>query len=157
MRDLLCALLLLCIATGTAAAQARTAADSTSIGRYPGFDRFLAWATVWGNLKGQGVYTCEEWKRYAEGLFKNADRNHDGYVDAQEFESIQQADSMLKGADLAYFDDNRDGRLSRSEFLDKPNPFFVRYDRKHTCQVTLDDISDADDPAKKKPGPGRSH
>jgi hypothetical protein len=125
--------------------------------RYPGFDRFLAWATVWGNVKGEGVYTCEEWKRYAAGLFKDADRNHDGYVDAQEFEAIRKADTMLRDSDLAYFDDNRDGRLSRSEFVDKPNPFFLHYDRKGTCRVTLDDISDADAAKEKtRTGTGRS-
>jgi hypothetical protein len=124
--------------------------------RYPGFDRFLAWATVWGNMKGEGVYTCEEWKRYATGLFNDADRNRDGYVDAQEFETIRKADAMLADSDLAYFDDNRDGRLSRSEFVDKPNPFFTHYDRKGTCRVTLDDISDADDVTKGKPRTGRS-
>jgi hypothetical protein len=48
---------------------------------------------------------------------------------------------MFRDADLAYFDDNRDGRLSRAEFVNKPNPFFARYDKKGTCRVTLDDIS----------------
>jgi hypothetical protein len=149
-----CGLLLLCFAAETAA-QSRRGADSSSISRYPGFDRFLAWATVWGNVKGEGVYTCEEWRRYATGLFNNADRNHDGYVDSQEFETIRQADAMLGDSDLAYFDDNRDGRLSRSEFVDKPNPFFAHYDKKRTCRVTLDDISDAD-AAKEKPRTDRA-
>ena len=153
---LVCAVLLWCIAAGAAAAQGRKGADSSPTTRYQGFDRFLAWATVWGNVKGEGVYTCDEWKRYATDLFKNADRNHDGYVDAQEFEAIRQADTMLSGSDLAYFDDNRDGRLSRSEFVDKPNPFFLRYDKKGTCRVTLDDISDADDPTKEKSRTSRS-
>jgi hypothetical protein len=150
-----CAFLLLCLAAETAAQGQRGGADSSSITRYPGFDRFLAWATVWGNVKGEGVYTCEEWRRYASGLFNDADRNHDGYVDAQEFETIRQADSMLADSDLAYFDDNRDGRMSRAEFINKPNPFFAHYDRKGTCRVTLDDISDAD-AAKEKPRTGRA-
>jgi len=152
-----CALLLLCFcfAPGLAAGQGRKGADASPLTRYPGFDRFLAWATVWGNVKGEGVYTCEEWKRYATGLFNDADRNHDGYVDAQEFDAIRQRDPILKEADLGYFDDNRDGRLSRSEFVDKPNPFFAHYDKKGTCKVTLDDISDAD-AAKEKPRAGRA-
>ena len=72
-----------------------------------------------------------------------ADRNHDGYVDAQEFEAIRKAHAMFKDADLGYFDDNRDGRLSRGEFVDKPNPLFARYDKKGTCRVTFDDIAAA--------------
>jgi hypothetical protein len=150
-----CAFLLLCFTAEMATAQGRKGADSSSISRYPGFDRFLAWATVWGNVKGEGVYTCEEWKRYATGLFNNADRNHDGYVDAQEFETIRQADAMLADSDLAYFDDNRDGRMSRTEFINKPNPFFAHYDRKGTCNVTLDDISDVY-AAKEKPSTSHS-
>jgi hypothetical protein len=144
-----CGLLLLCSIAGMAAAESRKGTDTSA--RSLEFDRFLTWATIWGNTKGEGVYTCDEWKRYATRLFNDADRNRDGYVDAQEFEAIQKADSMMERADLAYFDDNRDGRLSRSEFVDKPNPFFARYDRKGTCRVTLDDIS-GEPPTTEKPG-----
>jgi Ca2+-binding EF-hand superfamily protein len=56
---------------------------------------------------------------------------------------------MLKNADLGYFDDNRDGRVSRNEFVDKPNPLFARYDKKGTCRVTLDDIVESLSPARK--------
>jgi len=42
------------------------------------------------------------------------------------FELIAQS---LKDADFAYFDDNHDGRVSRDEFVRKPNPLFARYDR----------------------------
>jgi hypothetical protein len=103
----------------------------------------VTWAAIWGDTKREGVYTCEEWKQYATKVFNDADRNRDGYVDvdAQEFEAIRKADRMFRDADLAYFDDNRDGRLSRAEFVNKPNPFFARYDKKGTCRVTLDDIS----------------
>jgi hypothetical protein len=121
-------------------AQNRTSAESYAA-KYAGFDPFVTWAAIWGDTKGQGVYTCEEWKQYATKLFNEADRNHDGYVDVQEFETIRKADRMFRNADLAYFDDNRDGRLSRAEFVDKPNPFFARYDKKGTCRVTLDDIT----------------
>lgn len=58
---------------------------------------------------------------------------------------------MFKDADLGYLDDNRDGRMSLSEFVDKPNPFFARYDKKGTCRVTLDDIA----AALEKSGSGR--
>jgi hypothetical protein len=42
------------------------------------------------------------------------------------FELIAQS---LKDADFAYFEDNHDGRVSRDEFVSKPNPLFARYDR----------------------------
>lgn len=104
-------------------------------------DPLIAWAATWGDAKGTGVYTCEEWKRYAEKLFKDADNNRDGFLDPQEFKTIQQADKVLKNADFAYFDDNKDGRVSRAEFIEKPNPLFARYDYKNECKVSLDDIA----------------
>jgi len=125
------------LAACTSAVLAQT--DSTR--RRPGGnDALVAWALVWGDVGRAGVFTCEEWKRYATKLFNDADKNRDGYLTAEEFESIRKADPMLKNADLAYFDDNRDGRVSRSEFLEKPNLFFVKYDRKRECRVTYDTI-----------------
>jgi hypothetical protein len=133
------AILALAIAIGEpriAAAQSHDA-SSTRISRN---DPLIAWAATWGDTKGTGVYTCEEWKRYAEKLFKDADKNRDGFLDPQEFKTIQQADKILKNADFAYFDDNKDGRVSRAEFIEKPNPLFARYDYKNECKVSLDDI-----------------
>jgi hypothetical protein len=131
--------LVLVIALGDARiadAQSR-GSSSTTISRN---DPLIAWASTWGDAGGTGVYTCEEWKRYAAKLFKDADKNRDGFLDPQEFKTIQQADKILKNADFAYFDDNRDGRVSRAEFIEKPNPLFARYDYKNECKVSLDNI-----------------
>lgn len=124
-----------------AAALAQSPSDSQSR-RSTGDDALVAWATAWGDVGRTGVFTCDEWKRYATKLFNEADKNRDGYLSAEEFKGIRAADPMLKSADLAYFDDNRDGRVSRSEFIDKPNLFFVKYDRKRECRVTYDTIMD---------------
>jgi len=150
----ICALLLLAAAADFAAAQRSERSMTTEAARSGGNDPFLAWATVWGDPQGRGVYTCEEWKRYAAKLFDDADRNHDGFLDAKEFDLIRQADKMLRDADLGYFDDNHDGRLSRAEFVNKPNPFFARYDRKRKCVVTLDEITEALE-AEQKASPRR--
>jgi hypothetical protein len=133
-----CVLILACLA-GSAAAQSPRDRDLSS--KYSAFDPLVTWANVWGDTTGRGVYTCEEWKQYAAKLFNGADRNRDGYLDKEEFAALRKADPMLKDAEIGYFDDNRDGRVSRAEFVDKPNPFFARYDRKGTCRVTLDDLS----------------
>jgi hypothetical protein len=152
---LLCTLLALLAPAYLAHGQQSGRSDTTAASRARGYDPFLTWATVWGDQAREGVYTCEEWKRYAGKLFDDADRNRDGFVDAQEFQSIRKADKMLRDADLAYFDDNRDGRLSKAEFVNKPNPFFARYDRKGKCRVTLDEITDAL-AAEQKPAAARN-
>jgi len=137
------ALLFLLVAAGGAAAQQRHPSDTTTAtSRARGYDPYLTWASVWGDQEGRGVYTCDEWKRYVAKLFDQADRNHDGFVDAHEFDAIRKADRMFKDADIGYFDDNRDGKLSRAEFVNQTNPFFARYDRKGTCRVTIDEIMD---------------
>jgi hypothetical protein len=143
MRRSIVMLALLVGAASLAAAQQSKHSETTAVSRARGYDPYLTWASVWGDTERKGVYTCEEWKRYVTKLFDQADRNHDGFVDVKEFESIRKADPMFKDADIGYFDDNRDGRLSRAEFVNQPNPFFARYDKKGTCRVTLDEIMDA--------------
>lgn len=139
------AILVGCNSTALAQSSGESAAR-----RSAGNDALVAWATIWGDVGRTGVFTCDEWKRYAAKLFNDADKNRDGYLSEEEFQSIRKADPMLKHADLAYFDDNRDGRVSRSEFLDKPNLFFAKYDRKHTCRVSYDDIVDVAAESEKK-------
>jgi len=141
-------LVAVCAAASLTAAQERKSAETSTRYSYS-YDPFVAWAAIWGDPKGEGIYTCEEWKQYATKLFNDADSNHDGYLDAKEFEAIRKAHPMLRGADVGYFDDNRDGRVSRSEFVDKPNPLFARYDKKGTCRITLDDITAIAAPAEK--------
>ncbi|TMI98516.1 MAG: hypothetical protein E6G97_25645 [Alphaproteobacteria bacterium] len=139
MRTVFALWIFIAACSGSALAQSSRDAGSR---RSAGNDALVAWATVWGDVGRTGVFTCEEWKRYATKLFNDADKNRDGYLTAEEFGSIRKADPMLKNADIGYFDDNRDGRVSRSEFLDKPNLFFAKYDRKRECRVTFDTIMD---------------
>ena len=58
-------------------------------------------------------------------------------------ETIKNADPLFRDADLGYFDDDHDGRLSRREFVDKPSPFFLRYDKNSDCRVTPDELKGA--------------
>ena len=79
-------LLALCATAGPACAQ-----------RIPDEDPVVASAQLW-DLDHDGTYTCDEWKQYATRLFNLADRNHDGYVDASEFKTIQKAMPMFNEA-----------------------------------------------------------
>jgi hypothetical protein len=44
-----------------------------------------------------GVFTCDEWKSYADRLFSSSDRNRDGKLDPTEFAIVQKADATLAG------------------------------------------------------------
>jgi EF hand len=100
------------------------------------------------------VLTCAEWKAFAEQLFRRADKNNDGILSREEFLTLRQLEPIFADADMAYFDDNQDGRVSVREFVDKPNPVFARYDRNHDCQVTPDEIKGGPADSKQAPGSG---
>ena len=94
---------------------------------------------VWDTNR-DGVFTCDEWKSFADRIFTSADRNHDGKLDAAEFATVQKADAALADSDFGYFDENQDGKITRKEFVEKPNPFILRFDRNGDCRVTGDEI-----------------
>ncbi|MBV8448236.1 MAG: EF-hand domain-containing protein [Hyphomicrobiales bacterium] len=102
-----------------------------------------------------GIFTCENWKKYMAQLFNRADRQKRGFITPQEFETIKTSDPMFANADFDYFDERKQGRISRSDFVDRPSPFFVRYDTKHTCRVARNEIN-ATAPAASNPGHRRS-
>ncbi|WP_426609660.1 EF-hand domain-containing protein [Bradyrhizobium sp. McL0616] len=87
-----------------------------------------------------GIFTCDEWKGFADRIFTLADRNRDGKLDKTEFATVQKADAALADADFGYFDENQDGKIARKEFVDKPSAFIVRFDRDGDCRVTGDEI-----------------
>jgi len=104
-----------------------------------------------------GVYTCAEWKSYLDRMFTLADRNHDGRLDAKEFETVRKAAPMLADADFGYFDENQDGKITRSEFVTKPSEFILRNDKNGDCRVTPDEMKAAAAPAPGQPKRDRFH
>lgn len=151
-----CALMLVCSAVMPTAGQGIDGANR--LGRSPAslaLERMLRFANAW-DLNNDQVFTCAEWKKFVTDIFNQADRNRDGFVDAQEFKSIQDATPQFKDSSLGYFDDNGDGRVSRAEFVDKPNPFFLQFDKNRDCKVTIEEIMDASRPAYAPPTPQSS-
>lgn len=156
VRGAVCVVMLVCGAVLPATGQGRDGGDRS--GRSSSalaLERLARSAAVWDANNDQ-IYTCAEWKKFVTDLFNQADRNHDGFVDAQEFKSIQDATPQFKDSSLGYFDDNGDGRLSRAEFVDKPNPFFLQFDKNRDCKVTIEEIMDASRPAYAPPTPQSS-
>jgi Ca2+-binding EF-hand superfamily protein len=100
---------------------------------------------IW-DANRDGVYTCDEWKSYLDRLFVLADRNHDGKLDPSEFATVQKAGGTLAEAEFGYFDENQDGKITRKEFVEKPNELFLQYDRNGDCRVTPDEVRAANAP-----------
>jgi Ca2+-binding EF-hand superfamily protein len=105
---------------------------------------------VW-DTNHDGVFTCDEWKKYADRIFTSADRNHDGYLDAREIETIRKADATLADADFGYFDENQDGKITRKEFVEKPSAFILRFDKNGDCRVTMEEIKAGTAPKQEGP------
>lgn len=103
---------------------------------------YLQAAGSW-DLNHDNVVTCNEWKSYTEDLFNSADTDHDDSLDATEWNNLTKIDKMFVAADLSYFDQNGDGKVSRSEFVDKPNPAFVLMDKSGTCKLDGSQIASA--------------
>lgn len=100
---------------------------------------------IW-DANRDGVFTCDEWKVFADRTFTLADRNRDGKLDKTEFATVQKADAALADADFGYFDENQDGKITRKEFVDKPSAFIMRFDRNGDCRVTGDELRAATAP-----------
>ena len=104
----------------------------------------LATASEWG---GQGgVYTCAQWRAYVTRMYRLGDSRHRGYIEAKDFEIIKKASPVFQVATFDYFDMTGKGRVTQKEFIEFESPFFARFDRRHTCRVTNDDIRAANTP-----------
>jgi hypothetical protein len=119
--------------------------------RQPAQDAMLANGPPTWDANHDGVYTCDEWKKFMDRLFTSADRNRDGSLSPSEFATVQKSDSTLAEADFGYFDENQDGKITRKEFVEKPSAFILRFDRNGDCRVTGDEIRAGT--TKKQEGP----
>src|SRR5262245_7748957 len=99
---------------------------------------FVAAETTWDQNR-DGNVTCNEWKQYAVSLLKDADRDRDGSLSSQEFDAMARQDRLFQTIGFAYFDADRNGRISLPELADKPNPAFVLLDRNGDCTISPDE------------------
>jgi hypothetical protein len=144
---------LLLMAASCASAQSAPAGDATHGTRSRDAPSTNG-ADIW-DANHDGIYTCAEWKSYLDRLFTLADRNRDGHLDPSEFPIIRRAGTAFADADFGYFDENQDGKISRSEFVDKPSEFILQFDKNGDCRVTQDEIKGASTDQKPPNGRGK--
>ena len=129
----------------------------STLGASPSFgqqsdDVLVSTAREWGGEGG--VYTCEQWRTYVAKLYRLADPKKRGYIDEKSFAIIPKTSSVFASATFDYFDQSGKGRVTREEFLDFESPFFARFDKKHSCHVTSDELraaSGSPSPKEEKP------
>ncbi len=109
----------------------------------PDVDRvFLSAAGNWDRNR-DGIVTCDEWKAYAGELFDAADTNHDGSLDSAEYAKVISIDRMFETADFSYYDSNKDGKVDRMEFVERPNRAFALLDKNNECRLSANQVAGA--------------
>jgi hypothetical protein len=103
---------------------------------------FLSAAGSWDTNR-DGVVTCEEWKQYAAELYNGADGNGDGVVDRTEYVKIVNTDRMFQTVEFGYYDTDKDGKLTRAEFIERPNRAFVLLDKNNECKLAASQVAGA--------------
>ena len=99
---------------------------------------FASAVTTW-DINRDGQVTCEEWRKYAGGLFAESDANKDGALSRQEFAAMARGDRLFDIANFNYFDGNSDGKVTLAEIIDKPNPAFRVLDKNGDCVIGRDE------------------
>jgi hypothetical protein len=103
---------------------------------------FLSAAGSWDTNR-DGVVTCYEWKQYAAELYNGADSNGDGTLDRTEYVKIINTDRMFQTVEFGYYDTDKDGKLTRAEFVERPNRAFVLLDKNNECKLAASQVAGA--------------
>jgi hypothetical protein len=83
-----------------------------------------------------GIVTCDEWRAAATNLFVKANRSGSGALTEDEFPNLATSDRTFLAAPFQYYDVNRDKKVDRKEFVERPNPAFAHADSDKDCRLT---------------------
>jgi EF hand len=109
--------------------------SSTPFSNATDFDRtFIGAAQTW-DLDKNGSVSCAEWRQYTSTSLQEVDANRDGALDKTEFAQLAKSDRLFDVANLAYYDLNKDSKVTADEFAGKPNLAFKLLDKNGDCQI----------------------
>jgi hypothetical protein len=80
--------------------------------------------------------TCDEWKVAAAKLFTRADKANAGFLTPETYGNLAAIDRTYLVTDFKFFDKNGDGKISKEEFVGRPNPAFNFADKDKDCRLT---------------------
>jgi EF hand len=133
-----CAIGLIALSIG-AGVSGCAGSSGSPLGSATPIEREFAIAAVTWDLNKDGDVTCDEWKQYVTGLFREADANRDGILTREEYARLARNDRLFETVGMSYFDADGDGRLSLAEMTDKPNPAFTLLDKNGDCVLSADE------------------
>ncbi|MGF1621007.1 MAG: hypothetical protein ACFCUR_10375 [Rhodomicrobiaceae bacterium] len=90
-----------------------------------------------------GVVTCDEWRAAAAELFARADKSNAGALSESDYASLGAVDRTFLVTPFNYFDADGDGKITKAEFVERPNPAFVHADKDKDCQLTALELQTA--------------
>jgi Ca2+-binding EF-hand superfamily protein len=101
-----------------------------------------------------GALSATEIQKMRGTAFDHLDRNGDGVLDAQEQESLSSRFKQMAGQRknlLQEADTDRNGQLTRAEYLQGPQPFMDQADTDHDGRLTREEIAAAREQFKRQP------
>lgn len=112
-------------------------------GNFSETDRIFLMSSATWDSNHDGATTCDEWRNYLVELLESSDTSRDGTLGQDEFAAFARTDRLFAVADFAFWDADHDGKITRAELVERPNPAFSILDLDKDCVLTTAEISAA--------------
>ncbi len=92
------------------------------------------------DVNGDGVISRAEFHKVRAERWTHIDRNGDGYLREDDFPRWAAHRARTQLAEIAFLDENNDGRISKDEFLNGPAPLFMWADQSSDGVLTRSEL-----------------